>query len=520
MSIGEAKEFFDTLNLTKKHEEIASPILREVKARLQFLLDVGLDYLTLDRKANTLSGGEAQRIRLASQLGSGLVGALYVLDEPTIGLHQRDNDRLIKTLTQLRDIGNTIIVVEHDEDTIYAADYLIDVGPGAGVHGGEIVVAGYLDDLLTAKKNDSGSRTLAYLREEKMIPVPEKRRTSEKGSLQIVGASKHNMVNQNVDIPLSKLVCITGVSGSGKSTFLYDVVHKNLVSRFDRRTKMAAHHNCSKFLGSEYVNRAVLIDQSPIGRTPRSNPATYTGAFTHIRDLFAATGEARARGWKPGRFSFNVKGGRCEACQGNGTIAVEMHFLPTVYVECDVCDGKRFMKETLDVTYRSKSIHEVLEMTVEEGYEFFKDIPAINDRFKALLDVGLGYLQLGQSATTLSGGEAQRVKIASELFRPLQTKTVYLLDEPTVGLHYDDVAKLITILQELVDRGNSVIVIEHNLDVVKSADYLIDFGPEGGENGGVVVAKGTPEEVALVKGSYTGQYLAKTLKKHAKKGST
>jgi len=520
LSIIDAAEFFDTLNLTKKQEEIAEPILREVKARLQFLLNVGLDYLTLDRKANTLSGGEAQRIRLASQLGSGLVGALYVLDEPTIGLHQRDNDRLIKTLTQLRDLGNTIIVVEHDEDTIYAADYLIDVGPGAGVHGGEIVVAGYLDDLLTAKKNTSGSRTLAYLREEKMIPVPEKRRTSEKGSLQIVGASKHNMVNQNVDIPLGKLVCITGVSGSGKSTFLYDVVHKNLVSRFDRRTKQAAHHNCAKFLGSEYVNRAVLIDQSPIGRTPRSNPATYTGAFTHIRDLFAATSEARARGWKPGRFSFNVKGGRCEACQGNGTVAVEMHFLPTVYVQCDVCDGKRFMKETLDVTYRGKNIYEVLQMTVEEGFEFYKDIPAINDRFKALLDVGLGYLKLGQSATTLSGGEAQRVKIASELFRPLQTKTVYLLDEPTVGLHYDDVAKLITILQELVERGNSVIVIEHNLDVVKSADHIVDFGPEGGENGGVVVAKGTPEEVATVKGSFTGQYLAKTLKKHAKKGST
>jgi len=520
LSIAESKKFFDELKLSKKHQEIAEPLLREVKARLQFLLDVGLDYLTLDRKANTLSGGEAQRIRLASQLGSGLVGALYVLDEPTIGLHQRDNDRLIKTLTQLRDIGNTIIVVEHDEDTIYAADYLIDVGPGAGVHGGEIVVAGYLEDLLTAEKNDSGSRTLAYLREEKMIPVPKKRRSSDKGALQVIGAKKHNIDNQNIDVPLSKLVCITGVSGSGKSTFLYDIVHKNLVSRFDRRTKKAAHHNCAKFLGSEYVNRVVLIDQSPIGRTPRSNPATYTGAFTYIRDLFAATSEARARGWKPGRFSFNVKGGRCEACQGNGTIAVEMHFLPTVYVQCDICDGKRFMKETLDVTYRSKNIYEVLQMTVEEGYELFKDIPAINDRFKALIDVGLGYLRLGQSATTLSGGEAQRVKIASELFRPLQTKTVYLLDEPTVGLHYDDVAKLITILQELVDRGNSVIVIEHNLDVVKSADHIIDFGPEGGKGGGIIVAKGTPEDVAEVKGSYTGHYLAKTLKKHAKRIST
>ncbi|XKT75068.1 MAG: excinuclease ABC subunit UvrA [Patescibacteria group bacterium UBA2103] len=520
MSIADAVAFFNDLNLTKQQEEIAAPILREVRSRLQFLLDVGLEYLTLDRKANTLSGGEAQRIRLASQLGSGLVGALYVLDEPTIGLHQRDNDRLIQTLTQLRDLGNTIIVVEHDEDTIYAADYLIDVGPGAGVHGGEIVVSGYLDDLLTAKTNPSKSRTLAYLREEEEISVPENRRTSEKGKLQVIGAKKHNIDNQNVDIPLGRLVCITGVSGSGKSTFLYDVVHRNLVSRFDRKTKQPASHNCSKFLGSEYVNRAVLIDQSPIGRTPRSNPATYTGAFTHIRDLFAATSEARARGWKPGRFSFNVKGGRCEACQGNGVVAVEMHFLPTVYVKCDVCDGTRFMKETLDVTYRGKNIHEVLHMTVEEAFEFYKDIPAIYDRLKALMDVGLGYLELGQSATTLSGGEAQRVKIASELFRPLQTKTVYLLDEPTVGLHYDDVAKLITILQELVNRGNSVIVIEHNLDVVKSADYLIDFGPEGGEGGGTVVAKGTPEEVAKVKASHTGTYLAKMLKKHAKKGST
>lgn len=520
LSISEASEFFNNLNLTKKQEEIAAPILREVRSRLQFLLDVGLDYLTLDRKANTLSGGEAQRIRLASQLGSGLVGALYVLDEPTIGLHQRDNDRLIETLIQLRDLGNTIVVVEHDEDTIYAADYLIDVGPGAGVHGGEIVVSGYLEDLLTAKTNSSKSRTLAYLRGEDEIPVPEKRRAGEKGKLQVIGAKKHNIDNQNVDIPLGKLVTITGVSGSGKSTFLYDVVHKNLVSRFDRKKKQLAHHNCAKFTGSEYASRAVLIDQSPIGRTPRSNPATYTGAFTHIRDLFAATSEARARGWKPGRFSFNVKGGRCESCQGNGVVAVEMHFLPTVYVTCDVCDGKRFMKETLDVTYRGKNIHEVLHMTVEEGFEFFKDIPAINERLKALKDVGLDYLELGQSATTLSGGEAQRVKIASELYRPLTQKTLYLLDEPTVGLHYDDVKKLIAILQELVDRGNTVVVIEHNLDVIKSADYLIDFGPEGGENGGKVIAKGTPEEVAKVPGSHTGKYLAKMLAKHGKKGST
>lgn len=514
LSIKDAADFFASLSLTKKEEDIARPVLREITSRLQFMLDVGLEYLTLNRKANTLSGGEAQRIRLASQLGSGLVGALYVLDEPTIGLHQRDNDRLISTLTSLRDLGNTIIVVEHDEDTIYAADYLIDVGPGAGVHGGEIVVSGDLDTLLTAKTNASKSRTLAYLREEEKIALPERRRERNKGEIQIIGATRHNIENQNVNVPLGKLTCITGVSGSGKSTFLYDVLHENLQRRFDRRKAKAGVVNAAKVLGTEYVSRAILIDQSPIGRTPRSNPATYTGAFTHIRDLFAATSEARARGWKPGRFSFNVKGGRCEACQGNGVVAVEMHFLPTVYVTCDVCDGKRFMKETLSVEYRNKNIYDVLRMTVEEGLEFFKDIPAIYERLKTLSDVGLGYLELGQSATTLSGGEAQRVKIASELYRPMTQKTIYLLDEPTVGLHYDDVAKLITILQELVDRGNTVLVIEHNLDVIKCADHLIDFGPEGGEGGGKVVATGTPEEVAKAKGSHTGIYLAKMLKKH------
>jgi excinuclease ABC subunit A len=472
--------------------------------------NVGIEYLTLERRANTLSGGEAQRIRLASQLGSGLVGALYVLDEPTIGLHQRDNDRLIKTLQELRDLGNTIIVVEHDEDTIYAADYLIDIGPGAGTHGGTVVVADYLEKLLTAKKNDSGSVTLDYLRGDRKIAIPE-RRTGEKGKIQIKGGKVFNIKNLNVDIPLGRLICITGVSGSGKSTFMYEIVDRNLKARLEKKYRNAKIYNCSTFTGTEYLSRSVLIDQSPIGRTPRSNPATYTGAFTHIRDLFAASGEARARGWKPGRFSFNVKGGRCEACQGNGEIAVEMHFLPTVYVTCDVCDGKRFTKETLEVTYKKKNIHEVLNLTIEEAHNFFNDVPSIEERLRSLLDVGLGYLQLGQSATTLSGGEAQRVKIAAELYRPHTQKTIYLLDEPTIGLHYEDVKKLIEILQQLVNQGNTVMVIEHNLDLVKCADYIIDIGPEGGKKGGEIVAKGTPEEVADNPKSFTGKYLKKIL---------
>ena len=514
MSIREAKEFMDTLVLSEMKAEIAYPILREITARLDFMLNVGLDYLTLNRSAATLSGGEAQRIRLASQLGTGLVGALYVLDEPTIGLHQRDNDRLIKTLLKLKELGNTILVVEHDEDTIYASDYILDIGPGAGVHGGTIVAEGWLDDLLTAPKNESGSATLSYLREETRIELPEARRTGEKGSIKIKGATLHNIKNQNVEVPLGKLVCITGVSGSGKSTFLYDILHKNVAARFSRRQTEVEH--AASITGTEYLGRVVLIDQSAIGRTPRSNPATYTGAFTHIRDLFAASSEARARGWKPGRFSFNVAGGRCEACQGNGLIAVEMHFLPTVYVTCDVCNGTRYMKETLEVTYRGKNIYDVLQMTIEEAEAFFKDIPSINDRLETLNSTGLQYLTLGQSATTLSGGEAQRVKISSELYRPITMKTLYLLDEPTVGLHYEDVRKLIDILQELVRRGNTVVVIEHNLDVIKSADHIIDFGPEGGTGGGRIIAKGTPEEVAEVEGSHTGEYLAKLLKKHSK----
>ncbi len=510
LTVAEAVEFIKNLKLTKKQEEIAWPALREVMERLDFMMDVGIEYLTLNRRANTLSGGEAQRIRLASQLGSGLVGALYVLDEPTIGLHQRDNDKLIKTLKELRDLGNTIIVVEHDEDTIYAADYLVDIGPGAGVHGGNVIVADYLEKLLDDKTNESGSVTLDYLRGDKKVPVPE-RRTAEKGKINIKGGKAFNIKNLNVDIPLGKLVCVTGVSGSGKSTFMYEIVDRNLKARLERKHRSAKTHNCKSFTGTEYLGRSVLIDQSPIGRTPRSNPATYTGAFTHIRDLFAATSEARARGWKPGRFSFNVKGGRCEACQGNGVIAVEMHFLPTVYVTCDVCDGTRFTKETLEVRYKGKNIHEVLHMNIEEAHEFYKDVPAIEERLRSLIEVGLGYLELGQSATTLSGGEAQRVKVASELYRQHTQKTIYLLDEPTIGLHYEDVTKLIEILQRLVDKGNTVMVIEHNLDLVKNADYIIDIGPEGGEKGGNIVAKGTPEQVADNEKSHTGRYLKKIL---------
>jgi excinuclease ABC subunit A len=511
-SIHDAKEFLKSMKLTKKETDISAVILREIESRLTFMDDVGIGYITLNRRANTLSGGEAQRIRLASQLGSGLVGALYVLDEPTIGLHQRDNDRLIKTLLNLRDLGNTIIVVEHDEDTIFSADYLVDIGPGAGVHGGEIVVSGDLNKLLTAKKNTSGSLTLDYLRGDNVIPMPEKRRTSSKGALSVRGANIYNLKNVHVEIPLGKFVVVTGVSGSGKSTLLYEVIHKNLRVRLERKHRSTATFNCASFTGTEYLSRVISIDQSPIGRTPRSNPATYTGAFTFIRELFAETSESRARGWKPGRFSFNVKGGRCEACDGNGSVAVEMHFLPTVYVMCDVCLGKRFMKETLEIRYKKKNIHEVLHMTVEEALKFFGDIPAIYDRLKTLNDVGLGYLELGQSATTLSGGEAQRVKISSELYKPHLSRTIYLLDEPTIGLHYEDVRKLIEILQELVNRGHTVVIIEHNMDIVKSADHIIDVGPDGGENGGQIVAKGTPEDIVRAKDSYTGKYLRKVLR--------
>ncbi len=515
MSIKDVYDFFIELKLTEREKNISKVVMKEIESRLEFMINVGIDYLSLDRRAHTLSGGEAQRIRLASQLGSGLVGALYVLDEPTIGLHARDNDRLVKTLLTLRDLSNTIIVVEHDEDTIFASDYIVDIGPKAGVHGGEIVVSGYLDDLLTAKKNNSGSITLDYLRGDKVIEIPDKRREQDKGSLQIRGSKIFNIKNMNVDVPLGKLVAVTGVSGSGKSSFVYEILHRNLQARFERKYRSAQIFNCSSFAGTEYLGRAILIDQSPIGRTPRSNPATYTGSWTFIRELFAETAAARARGWKASRFSFNVAGGRCEVCGGNGEIEVEMHFLPTVYVPCDVCRGKRFMKETLEVKYKHKNIYEILEMTVEEALYFFEDIPAVADRLKTLDEVGLGYLKLGQSATTLSGGEAQRVKISSELYRPHLQKTIYLLDEPTIGLHYEDVKKLIEILQKLVSKGNTVVVIEHNMDIIKSCDYVLDIGPEGGDRGGNLVAQGTPEDIANNPKSYTGKYLKKALKQYA-----
>ncbi len=512
MSIAQASDFFADLKISQRDKEISVPLVREVQSRLRFMLNVGIDYLTLDRRANTLSGGEAQRIRLASQLGSRLVGALYVLDEPTIGLHQRDNDRLIKTLKDLRDIGNTIIIVEHDEDTIFASDYMVDIGPGAGIHGGHIVVSGYLDELITNPKKYK-SLTLDYLRGDVEVEIPKVRRSKDQGHLRIREGVAFNIKHLNVEIPLGKLVAITGVSGSGKSTLMYEIIHKNLQARLEYKYRTNDIFNCESFTGTEYLSRTILIDQSAIGRTPRSNPATYTGSFTFIRDLFSETEEARLRGWGPGRFSFNVKGGRCETCQGNGTIAVEMHFLPTVYVTCDVCRGKRFEKDTLEVKYKKKNIYDVLEMTVEEALDFFIDIPTVYDRLKTLNEVGLGYLKLGQSATTLSGGEAQRVKISSELYRPHVERTIYLLDEPTVGLHYEDVRKLIEILQKLVDKGNSVFLIEHNMDVIKSADYVLDIGPEGGKGGGQIVARGTPEQIASNPNSHTGKYLKKVLKR-------
>jgi len=514
MSISDSDNFFKKLKLPAIEKEISKVVLKEIESRLEFMIGVGIEYLSLDRRANTLSGGEAQRIRLASQLGSGLVGALYVLDEPTVGLHSRDNNRLIKTLQNLRDLGNTIIIVEHDEDTIFSSDYIVDIGPGAGIHGGNIVVSGWLEELLTAPAPKSVSgRTLAYLRGEEVVPVPLERRTENKGFLSVRGGSIFNIRSMNVDVPLGRFISVTGVSGSGKSSLVYEILYKNLQARFEKRHRTAEIFNAREFNGTEYLGRAILIDQSSIGRTPRSNLATYTGAWTFVRELFAETSEARARGWKANRFSFNVKGGRCEACHGNGEIAVEMHFLPTVYVLCDVCKGKRFMKETLEVEFKKRNISEVLKMTVEEALEFFKDIPAIYDRLKTLNDVGLGYLELGQSATTLSGGEAQRVKISSELYRPHLQKTIYLLDEPTIGLHYDDVKKLIEILQRLVKHGNTVVVIEHNMNFIKSCDYVIDIGPEGGEGGGKIIGAGTPEYIAGLKNSYTGQYLRKALKK-------
>ncbi len=512
MSISDAYDFFSKIEKSegKKFLEVAELPLKEIKNRLRFMIDVGLDYLTLDRKAGTLSGGEAQRIRLASQIGSRLVGTLYILDEPTIGLHQRDNEKLILTLHELKDLGNTIIIVEHDEETIRESDYLVDIGPGAGIHGGEIVAQGPIPEIL--KDKTQTSLTLEYLRGKKFIEVPEERRkiSKDKPHLKIRGAYANNLQDLDVDIPLGRFVCVTGVSGSGKSSLVYDVIYKALSGRYG-----GTHYRefgCKSVIGTEYLNRLINIDQSPIGRTPRSNPATYVGAWTYIRDLFAATEDARFRGYKIGRFSFNRPGGRCENCEGHGTIAIEMHFLPTVYVKCDVCKGKRFDRETLEVEYKDKNIYDVLQMTIEEANQFFEDIPWLHDRLKILDEVGLGYLTLGQSATTLSGGEAQRVKLSSELGKRDTMKTIYLLDEPTTGLHFADVHKLLDVLQKLVDKGNTVVVIEHNLDVIKTADWIIDLGPEGGVKGGKIVAQGEPEYIARRSDSYTGEYLRKVLK--------
>ena len=516
-SIEDSLEFFKKLESSflaqKKNAslaEVAEAPLREIKSRLKFMMDVGLEYLTLDRKAGTLSGGEAQRIRLASQIGSRLVGTLYILDEPTIGLHQRDNDKLIKTLHDLRDLGNTIIVVEHDEDTIRASDYFVDIGPGAGIHGGEVVAEGPIPEVLKDPKKDS--LTLQYLRGKKSIPIPEKRRKvdDKQEYLKIRGAHANNLKDVNVDIPLRRFTAVTGVSGSGKSSLVYDVLYKAVADKLNRATFKAGGYK--SILGLEYITRIINVDQGAIGRTPRSNPATYVGAWTHIRDLFASTEDARVRGYKPGRFSFNVSGGRCENCEGHGTIAIEMHFLPTVYVTCDICKGKRFDRETLEVEYKRKNIYEILKMTIEEAVKFFEDIPWLYDKFSILEEVGLGYLALGQSATTLSGGEAQRIKLSAELSKRDTRRTLYLLDEPTTGLHFADIDQLLKVLQRLVDRGNTVVVIEHNLDVIKTADWVIDIGPEGGARGGKIIAEGTPEEIARKAGSFTGQYLRKVLK--------
>ncbi len=504
LSVKECYRFFEDLKLEGKKAVIAERILKEIRNRLKFLMDVGLDYLTLDRRTSTLSGGESQRIRLATQVGSRLSGVLYVLDEPSIGLHQRDNRRLIETLKGLRDLGNTVIVVEHDIETIESADYVIDMGPGAGVHGGEVVAAGTPEEV---KKNEN-SLTGKYLSGKLSIPVPEKRRKPEKGWIRIVGAREHNLKNVTVEFPLGLFVCVTGVSGSGKSTLVNEILYKVLAREIYKSKVVPGEHD--RVEGIELVDKVVRVDQSPIGRTPRSNPATYIDVFTHIRELFAATPEARARGYKKGRFSFNVPGGRCEACKGDGVIRVEMHFLPDVYVTCDVCGGKRYNRETLEITYKGKNIYEVLEMTVEEAMEFFKNHPKIFNKLKTLYDVGLGYIKLGQPATTLSGGEAQRVKLAKELSKRATGNTVYILDEPTTGLHIHDVKKLIEVLQRLVDRGNTVIVIEHNLDFIKCADWIIDLGPEGGDAGGQVVATGTPEDVAKTD-TWTGKFLREVL---------
>ena len=506
MSVRKLYDFLQDLKLTRQQELIGAQILKEIRARIGFLVDVGLDYLTLARATGTLSGGEAQRIRLATQIGSGLVGVAYILDEPSIGLHQRDNDKLLATLKRLRDLGNTLIVVEHDEDTMFAADYIVDIGPGAGEHGGQLVAAGTAEEIMACPESITG----AYLSGRRKIPVPETRRMPT-GWLTIKGAAENNLKNIEVRFPLGVMTCVTGVSGSGKSSLVNEILYKTLARKLNRARTIPGKYKAIE--GAEQLDKVIAIDQSPIGRTPRSNPATYTGVFDQIRDLFAATPDAKSRGYKKGRFSFNVKGGRCEACSGDGIIKIEMHFLPDVYVPCEVCQGKRYNRETLEVKYKGKSIYDVLDMTVEEALEFFDSVPSIRRKIETLNDVGLSYIRLGQPSTTLSGGEAQRIKLATELSRRSTGKTIYILDEPTTGLHFADVHKLTEILQRLAEGGNTVVVIEHNLDVIKTADYIIDMGPEGGDRGGTVIAEGTPEEVSRQEDSYTGQYLRKYLKK-------
>ncbi|MGQ9631554.1 MAG: excinuclease ABC subunit UvrA [bacterium] len=505
MSVREAQEFFRNIQLTERQMQIAQEILKEIRERLNFLVSVGLSYLTLDRMSSTLSGGEAQRIRLATQIGSGLVGVLYILDEPSIGLHQRDNDRLIRTLMRLRDLGNTIIVVEHDAETIRRADFVLDLGPGAGIHGGEVVASGTPEDIMRNERSLTGK----YLKGELKIPIPQKRRKGNGNFIEIVGAREHNLKNIDVKIPIGLFTCITGVSGSGKSTLVNDILYSGVAARLRQAHARPGDHGDIR--GLEHIDRVINISQDPIGRTPRSNPATYTKVFDHIRDIFAMVPESRIRGYKKGRFSFNVRGGRCESCQGDGTIKIEMHFLPDVYVPCEVCKGKRYNRETLEIKYKGKNIHEVLKMTAEEALEFFGNIPPIRRILQTLVDVGLGYIELGQPAPTLSGGEAQRVKLASELCKRSTGRTLYILDEPTTGLHFADVEKLLEVLHRLVEGGNTVVVIEHNLDVIKTADHIIDLGPEGGEEGGWVIATGTPEEVAGMDHSYTGLFLRTVL---------